>query len=392
MKKIILIAAFAIAAFSLSGQTEMERILADVEANNASLSAMRKLRDAQIVEAKMGNSLGDPDVEFSYKWGNPSSLGKSGEITVSQPFDFPTVYAHRSKLAKLQAEKYGYQYMAARQELLLSAQTLYIQAVGLKRNIAVLELLARNAREIAMTFAKKMEVGDANVLELNEANFTSVGQDNALRMARIELDATFEKLAGLNGGNTVEIVASDFGELPGLPTFEDVYAAYMELSPELKALLAEKRVAERDVKLSRSQSLPKLAAGYKHEFGNGERFNGLVVGMSIPIFGNRYNVKRAKAQDEYAQAAIESATVDMRTDLKSEYLKAQSTYETIADYKTMLDFKQAMDLARKALDAGQITVTEYFAQVQPIYEANLTVLELQRDYMLAYARINMVRL
>lgn len=392
MKKIIFIAAFAVAAFSLSAQTEAERILADVEANNASLAALRKLRDAQIVEARVGNSLDDPEVEFSYKWGDPSSLGKSGEIAVSQPFDFPTVYAHRSKLAKLQAEKYGYEYMAARQDLLLEAQTLYIQAVGLKRTIAVLEILAQNAKEIAGVFAKKVEVGDANILELNEAGFTSIGQDNALRMARIELDATLEKLAGLNGGKPVEVAAKDFGQLPGLPPFEELYALYTQLSPELKALLAEKKAAERDVKLSRSLSLPKFSAGYKHEFGNGERFNGLTVGMSIPIFGNRHNVKRAKAQDEYAQAAIESATVDMKADLRSEYQKAQSMHGALAEYRATLDFRQAMDLARKALDAGRITVTEYFAQVQPIYDANLTILELQRDYMLAYARINMVRL
>lgn len=392
MKKIILIAAFAMVAFVASAQAEMEKLLSDIEANNASLVALRKLRDAQSIEARVGNSLENPEVGFEFNWGERSSLGKTGEISVSQPFDFPTVYAHRSKLAKLQAEKYGYEYSAARQELLLEAQTLYVQAVSLKRTIAVLEFLARNAQEIAVVYSKKLAAGDANVLELNEANFTSIGQDNALKMAQIELRTTLEKLAGLNGGNAVALEADDFGELPALGSFDEINGEYMAMSPELKALTVGKKAAERDIKLSRSMSLPKLSAGYRHEFGNGERFNGLTLGMSIPMFGNRNNVKRAKAQDEYAKATLESATIDMTADLRQQFTQAQTMKESLLKYESMLDLEQAVGFALKALDAGRISITEYFTQIQPVYEAHLTILELQRDYLLAYARINMVKL
>ena len=392
MKKIFLVMAMSVAAFSLSAQGELERILTEVEANNASLAALRKLRDAQTVGARVGNSLENPEVEFSYKWNDPSSLGTTGEISVSQPFDFPTVYAHRNKLAKLQAEKYGYEYQASRQELLLEAQKLYIEIVSLKRTTSVLEFLADNAREIAKVYAEKLDVGDANILESNEANFTLISQDNALKMARVQLQSATERLTGLNGGIEVKIDADDFGELPILGLLDEILAEYMELSPELRALAVEKRAAERDIKLSRSLSLPKLSVGYSHEFSKEDKSNGLSVGMSIPMFGNRNNVKRAKAQDEYAEASLKSATLDVETRIREQYAQAQIIRESLVKYESMLDLEQAVEFARKALDAGRISITEYFSQVQPIYEAHLTIMELQRDYLLAFAQINSIRL
>ncbi len=392
MKKIFLVMAMSVAAFSLSAQGELERILTEVEANNASLAALRKLRDAQTVGARVGNSLENPEVEFSYKWNDPSSLGTTGEISVSQPFDFPTVYAHRNKLAKLQAEKYGYEYQASRQELLLEAQKLYIEIVSLKRTTSVLEFLADNAREIAKVYAEKLDVGDANILESNEANFTLISQDNALKMARVQLQSATERLTGLNGGIEVKIDADDFGELPILGLLDEILAEYMELSPELRALAVEKMAAERDIKLSRSLSLPKLSVGYSHEFSKEDKSNGLSVGMSIPMFGNRNNVKRAKAQDEYAAASLKSATLDVETGIREQYAQAQIIRESLVKYESMLDLEQAVEFARKALDAGRISITEYFSQVQPIYEAHLTIMELQRDYLLAFAQINSIRL
>ncbi len=392
MKKIFLVMAMSVAAFSLSAQGELERILTEVEANNASLAALRKLRDAQTVGARVGNSLENPEVEFSYKWNDPSSLGTTGEISVSQPFDFPTVYAHRNKLAKLQTEKYGYEYQASRQELLLEAQKLYIEIVSLKRTTSVLEFLADNAREIAKVYAEKLDVGDANILESNEANFTFISQDNALKMARVQLQSATERLTGLNGGIEVKIDADDFGELPILGLLDEILAEYMELSPELRALAVEKMAAERDIKLSRSLSLPKLSVGYSHEFSKEDKSNGLSVGMSIPMFGNRNNVKRAKAQDEYAAASLKSATLDVETGIREQYAQAQIIRESLVKYESMLDLEQAVEFARKALDAGRISITEYFSQVQPIYEAHLTIMELQRDYLLAFAQINSIRL
>lgn len=392
MKKIFLVMAMSVAAFSLSAQGELERILTEVEANNASLAALRKLRDAQTVGARVGNSLENPEVEFSYKWNDPSSLGTTGEISISQPFDFPTVYAHRNKLAKLQAEKYGYEYQASRQELLLEAQKLYIEIVSLKRTTSVLEFLADNAREIAKVYAEKLDVGDANILESNEANFTLISQDNALKMARVQLQSATERLTGLNGGIEVKIDADDFGELPILGLLDEILAEYMELSPELRALAVEKMAAERDIKLSRSLSLPKLSVGYSHEFSKEDKSNGLSVGMSIPMFGNRNNVKRAKAQDEYAEASLKSASLDVETGIREQYAQAQIIRESLVKYESMLDLEQAVEFARKALDAGRISITEYFSQVQPIYEAHLTIMELQRDYLLAFAQINSIRL
>lgn len=392
MKKVFLIAVMLLAGFSASAQDELNTVLTDIEANNATLAALRKLRDAQTIEARVGNSLDDPQVSFGYKWGHNSEPGKSGDFSVSQPFDFPTVYANRNKLAKLQAEQYGYEYLAARQELLLDAQMLYIQLVSLRQTGKVLSTVEGYASQLVGIYEKKVEAGDANILELNEANFNYVVRCSECKLTSIEYQTVLEKLVGLNGGKPLDILAGDFGTLPELPAFDELYAEYMELSPELQSLAAGKKAAGQDVKLSRSQSLPKLSVGYKREFGSHNNFNGVTAGMSIPVFGNRNNVKRARAQEEYADALIESATLNLHADLRGFYLEAQTIRDALARYNEMPDVAEAVEAIQKALDAGRINITEYFSQLEPIYDAHIKVVEMRRDYLFAYAQLNMIRL
>mgnify|MGYP003623797781 CR=1 FL=1 len=109
MRRIIILF-FSLAALSVSEQeTDFLNVLESVEQNNKALEARRKLTSAQTLEARTGNSLQDPEVEYEHAWGKPSSLGQTGELSVSQGFDFPTVYAQRSKLAKIREQQYGHE-------------------------------------------------------------------------------------------------------------------------------------------------------------------------------------------------------------------------------------------------------------------------------------------
>lgn len=392
IRKIVLTTLCALTAFALSAQSELTRVLGEIEANNTELAALRKLRDANTVAARVGNSLENPEVEFGYTWNSPAAAGKGGEVSVSQAFDFPTVYSNRNKLAGLQARRYGNEYLAARQKVLLKAQECYIEVQTLRRIGSVLEYVAENARRVADIYQRKVEAGQANVLELNEARFTMIGHEKALRLNQAQLHGALERLAGLNGGEAVTVDRSEYDLMPELPSFEKVYEDYLHLSPELAAAAVALSEADMDVRLSRSQSLPKLSLGYKHEYGRDEKANGLTVGVSIPMFGNRNNVKRARAQSEYARAQLENVQSDLRSQLRELYARLEILNASLGSYDTLLDPEKAVEYIQKALDAGQISVTEYFSQLQPVYESQLAVFEMQREYLADYARLNMIYL
>lgn len=373
-------------------QQTVDGVLAEVERNNASLAARRKLTDAQTLEARTGNSLENPEVEYEHMWGNRSELGKEGELTVKQEFDFPTVYANRNKMAKAQAELFGHEYAAYRQQILLDAKNLCIEITALRRKQEYLADAFMGAMQVAENMTKRVEAGDANALEQNKALFEFAAARNAFQSNEIELAAAINRLTNLNGGMPIEL-ASDAGDISTpLLSLEETLAKYEQASPELLAILAEKAAADHYVKLSRSMSMPKLGLGYKFTHAGREKFNGVVVGMSIPMFGNRNNVKRAKAQAAYAEVEASRARIDLRSDLEQLYAQAELLESVVEQYAQILDHDKTIELLAKALDAGHISVSDYYDQLQPVFDNRLATIEMRRDYDLVCAKIGMIDL
>lgn len=399
MKKII-ITAVLLGAFAWNGASAqvtdeaIGQVLRSVERNNATLAARNKLADARTLEARTGNSLENPEVEFNYNWGTPASLGNTGEVTVTQSFDWPGTYVYRNRMARSLGEQYGHEFAAYRQGLLLEAQSLCLEIIALRRQGDILGRALDNARKIADIMARREKAGDANILEANKAQFELVGAQNAYKLNEIELAAAENRLVNLNGGEPMAFAAAEFPARPFLAGQDEMLARYEEMSPGLLALMSEKSAADNDVRMSRSKAMPKFSAGYKHEYvpGRNEKFKGVVVGMSIPMFGNRNNVKRARAQAAFAESQYRSGLVDVRSDLAELYARAALLAASLDDYRRITDNAHSAELLNRAIEAGQISVTDYFAELAPIYEAGLTLVEVERDYHLACARIMMIEL
>ena len=83
-------------AGNLAAQTNIESILRSIEKNNKELQASEQLTLSKKLEAATENTLPDPNVSYERKWGKPASIGKTGELSVSQSFDFPSVYIHNN--------------------------------------------------------------------------------------------------------------------------------------------------------------------------------------------------------------------------------------------------------------------------------------------------------
>jgi outer membrane protein TolC len=126
--------------------------------------------------------------------------------------------------------------------------------------------------------------------------------------------------------------------------------------------------------------------------GHGERFNGVVAGVSIPMFGNRNNVKRARAQAAFAESQYRSGMVDTYSNIAELYARTALLGASIDDYRRITENTRSAELLYKAIEAGQISVVEYFAQLAPIYQAELKMTEVERDYRLACAQIMSIEL
>lgn len=378
-KYILLTGAFFLLASAGKAQNNIEEVLKLVEQNNKTLQASGRLNEAQKLEARTGNYLANPTVEFDYLWGNRNTGGQQNEVVIKQAFDFPTVYSHKNKIAGLKTGLYDNQTAAGRQQLLLTAKQTCLEIIYLRKQKTLLGERLQNALRLSELYRTKLEKGDATILEINKIELEQVNAQNANRLNEAELKAKLELLRNLNGGETIAFDVLDYPAQRNI-NFDQIADEYLSADPSLKSLEDEQAIATQEIKLSQSESLPKFDVGYRRDAGTDDAFNGFTVGVSIPLFENKNRVKKARAQAEYTSAVVEDNKQNVRSGLQQLYEQVQALRTAKDDYARILSTQRNIELLNKALDAGQISMINYFTEVAALYDARQNYLDIEKNY------------
>lgn len=369
-------------------------VLRGVEANNLSLQAARSSADAGKFESRMGNSLEDLSVEYEHVWGNPSPLGKNSELTVSQTFDFPTVYVQRSRLADNMARRYDNEYLAQRQQVLLEAKQLCIELQSLVRRERLIADRLEFDERLFARYSEMYESGDVSLLEKKRFSHEIIllrkaASEFAVRRVEIE-----KRLRTLNGGESPDFDPALPFQTEALAPLEEILRDYEAYAPQLLSYRLREEGAAHDLKLSRQQAIPKIDLGYKHEYGTADhdRFNGVTLGLSIPIFSNRHNVRRAQAVQTAAKLESRAASLEWESQLMEMYGKAEVMERSLADYDELSAPEEFFGMLTRMLNAGDISVMEYLSETYLYNDVMETRYRIEAEYRQLVARINMIYL
>lgn len=388
MKRYIMIIALATAGLSLSGQTSVDRVLRDIEANNKELKAGNQLSAARKLEASMENNLPDPSVSYTHQYGNKEGLGIQGELVASQSFDFPTVYAERSKLIRSKSVGFDRQTTMLRQQILLQAKELCLDLVLLNQQKSLLDQRRRNAEQLAALYETRLSTGDANILETNKINLELLNARNEARLNETARASRLKELAALNGGIPLGFADTTYAEVAELLSPDEIKAAALSANPALLSLQSDQATALRQLRVNKAKGLPGLELGYRlNTAAGGERFNGFLVGVSIPLFANRNNVKQAKAQTRYTELQLESVTTTAESELQRLFDQSVSLRASMDEYEKVLKNQNGQELLNKAIQAGQISMLEYFVDVTTLYQSMQNYLQLQNEYQKVMAQL-----
>lgn len=373
-------------AYPLFAQ-DIASLLAEIEQNNTQLTALRKAGEAEILENKTGIYLENPEFEFHYLWGNPSTMGQRTDISIKQSFDFPTVYGHQNKISDLKNEQVELKYIKEQKAVILQAKQILFDLVYHNAQQQQLTERLEHAQSIASSYQAKFRVGETNVLEYNKSQLNLLNLQKESESIQIEKESLLAALRSLNGGKPVVFENSSY-ELVSLPMdFEQWYLEAESNNPLLNWLKQEVELSQRQVKLSKAMSLPKLNAGYMSEKAGGEQFQGLIVGVSIPLWENKNTVKYAKANTDAMQSYAVDSKIVFYNHLMSLYEKAKSLQLNTDDYRTQLSKYEHSELLKKALDKGQITLIDYMLELSIYYTSQNNLLEMEKDLNLCLAEL-----
>jgi outer membrane protein TolC len=388
MKNIIVLVIILALGSSLLAQNNIDSVLAQIERNNTTLSALQKRAEADKIDNKTGNYLQNPELELNYVWGNPSAIGNRTDISIKQSFDFPTAYSYKHQISTIKNEQVELEYQKQRKELLLNSKLICYDLIFTNALIAELSKRQSHAQSIANSYKSKFDAGETNVLEHNKAQLNLLNLSKELESLTVEKVALLGELTRLNGGISIEFSESEFQAAVIPVDFEQWYVQVEQSNPLLNWLRKEVELSQKHVSLNRALSLPKFQAGYMSESIAGQEFQGISAGVSIPLWENKNTVKYAKAN----ALAIENSAIDNKIQLynhlKVLHTKAISLQSNAADYKSKLQLFNNSELLIKALDKGEITLINYMLELSIYYGSVNKLLELERDVNKSMAELN----
>lgn len=389
MKKYILLIISAIGLSSaVFAQSTIDGVLVEIEKNNTALSAMKKTGEAEKFGNKTGIYLQNPEVEFNYLWGSPSVLGNRTDFGIKQSFDFPTVYKFKNQISNIKNEQVELEYRKQLKTILL--QTRLICSDLIYTNALKSELSKRliHAQSIANAYKSKFDIGEANILEYNKAQLNALNIGNKLESIEIERKVLLSELAGLNGGIFIEFMENKFPTQTLSADFEQWFSITEESNPVLKWLKQEVEISQKEEQLSKAQSLPKIQTGYMSEKVIGEQFQGISLGISVPLWENKNTLKYAHAKTIAVQSTMDDHKIQFFNRLKAKHFKAMELQKNADDYRAKLHLFDSSDLLKKALEKGEISLIDYILELAFYYESVNKLLDLDKELNKTIAELN----
>ncbi len=408
MKKTIILCAYLALAAGMHAQSGIEAILRQIEANNKQLQANARTAEAQKLENRATNNLPDPTLSYAHLWDSDDPNITVGEMVVAQSFDFPTLYVSRARLNRHKAQTLDAQTNALRQDILLQAQEACLDIIHLSRLQHLLDERLKNAEELSAMYRQRLATGDANSLETNKINLELLNVRTESRLNRTALENKLRELTALNAGlslvpgrpmpegpaapTAANLGLTDYPDMP-LPTdFAPLCDELLASDPALLALQSDSEAARRQLSVSRQGWLPGLELGYRRNTESGHPLNGIVVGLSFPIFQNHGKVKAARTQAQSLDYQKENARLNASATLWQLYDEACNLHASMKEYTETFGRQQDLKLLRQALDGGQISMIEYFVEVSVVYQSQANLLQLENQYQKVMARIYKSRL
>lgn len=359
--------------FSTFAQTSVEDILRLVDQNNTTLKAAADKTEAAKQEAMMETSLDDPEIGFDYLWGKPGMIGKRKDVNVNQTFDLATVFGYRKRLANSQKELLELELQQKRVETRLEAMDLLVQITYYNQALAIYDERLQQEKQLADSYEKRLAAGDANKLEANRARLSLADVEADAAKFHTERDILMLQLQTLCGGAEVSYNGTDYLALNIAP--EVSLKALQEAQNNQQQL-----VAEQELKTTKAQSMPSLSAGYMAELTDDEKWNGVTIGLSIPLWNNRHNLKRARLQVESARSEAADAAYQLEQAAAAQRLRTERYHDIAQKMQQKLANASSTALLRKALDEGEISLVEYTVENSDLFDLRIKALEAERDY------------
>lgn len=339
---------------------------------------------------------------------DPTSGGSpDNSISLSQSFDFPTVYTTRSKLLKAETNLERSNLEVTRNELVKEITATYYQLLYAKENIKILQEQDSIYSKFLFLASTKFKAGETSRLE--QMNAERLYNENKIELQKAEKDYQNVQLILQRWMNTEVSVNPLETELPVMTASYPFNNFSAEQTPMGRVLQSQKEVSEKNLSVVKQGYLPSFNFALKNQFlikgfnpydVERERFNkgnfmGFEVGVSVPLFfgEQRAKTKAAKREVEMVRIQQEEVIQAMQKQYQTyinDFYKAKNSL----DYYTSQGITQADDITRISqisYEKGEIGYVEYIQNLKTAVEIHLQRTNAVNDYNQTIIMLNYIQ-
>lgn len=371
-------------SFSASAQ----QVLTEDEAVSKALANNKNIQAASLQvkqqQQLLKSAINLPNPEFF--WESPTGNFYTGSIT--QSFEFPTVYSNQYRLQKQQIGVAQKEKQLTEVELKYRVKVLYLEIQYADSLASQLYKQDTLYEKIKLSAIRQFRAGQIDYLQQTfaETQYGEIHNQYQQSLVRASsLKAQLQWFTGIKDTISVEPLAISLSQVQ-LSLAPDSTALFA--NPALQILQQQENVAKQNIALQKSKALPGLAFGY---FNQGERdtkwLNRFRVGVTIPLWFGQYksNINAAKTE----QQVIQSKQQGLQQDLSAQTINTSSEIRTnwqSVQYYQQTGLRKAQEVittSQRFFVSGEIDYISLLRNSNDAYTVYQKYLEAVRNYNLS---------
>jgi len=356
--------------------------------NNATLKAFTLKTERETLLIKSSSALAKTDISFNNESDRiTETTGALTTYSISQDFEFPSVYKTKRNIQSKQADLANVQYEIRKKQLDKTISASYYTYLYALEKEGIYKYLDSLYGKFAHNATRKFELGESNYLE----QITAKAKHSRLQLLYKQSTAGVKqaKLA------LEAIIQSEKSfEVANVPLEKTALnATNWDNNIGLNALAIKREQAVLQSKLVKRQALPDFSLGYNYGLhsANTGTINSYQLGLKIPLFSRQGSkIKVSKINQEI----LEFETADYKVQLDS---KAKTLAMELEKYKASLAYfeTEGISLADAILKTtessykhGEIDFFQYVQSLENSFEIKLSYLDYLNNYNQTAIKIN----
>lgn len=340
----------------------------------------------------------NPEIEaFLEDFGGTGSVegfrGTETTILLSQLVPLSGRISKQRKVAGLDAGLAGWDYEAARLDVLTDTAKAFADLVAAERRLVIMEELAGLSKRVYDTVAEQADAGGISPIQEKRTRVAHSQTEISLGRARREAEAARKALAAKWGSTT-----ADFGKAEGsldallpVPPYEDL-ASYVSSNPDVARWAAEMERREAVLSLEKARAIPEpvVSGGYRRIGENDD--NAFVVGLSIPlpVFDrNQGAIAEARSLISKGEEERRTAEINVSAALSAAYAELESSYEaaSLLGRDVVPKAGEAYSSIFEGYREGKFSLLDVLDAQRTVFDTKLEYVDALRAYHRALADV-----